>query len=349
MERAEVFPPVAVIVLNWNGWQDTIECLETVARQDYPNFNVLVVDNGSDDDSVEKILAWANGEIEEIKTRFPHLVFPLIPKPLPIQIIKHIQEKPKKDNKFYLLPLKQNLGFARGMNIGMRFATTILKSEFVFLLNNDTVLERQTLRNLLAVFKINTQVAMAQPTIYYYNQPDRIANAGGQIFPWGQTKYYKTIGTQEIKKIEFINGCALCIPKTILEKYGYLSEKFFFGEEDFELSLRARKNKLNLVAVGNSRVFHKIAVSSDRKWQKDGRKVVIFALNRLIDMKDFYPLWKWQIWRFFSVFYFAFLLLFRYRIGFWKTYKLIRKIFIFSNRLNQLHKEDIEFILKGEN
>ncbi|WP_456408303.1 glycosyltransferase family 2 protein [Caldithrix abyssi] len=348
MERTEVFPAVTILILNWNGWQDTIECLETVAKQEFTDFKVLIIDNGSDDDSVEKILAWALGEIKDISTRFSGLVYPLVPKPVPIQVLPDPETEPNKAMDYYLLKLDQNLGFARGMNVGMRFVTSFLKSEFVLLLNNDTVLDSKALGNLISIFKREPRVAMAQSTIWYYDWPDRIANAGGIILPWGQTRYYKKIKASENKKIEFINGCALCVRRSVLEQYGYLTEKFFFGEEDFEWSLRARKNKLLMVAVGNSKVYHKIAASSERNWRKDGRKVIIFALNRLIDLKDFWPRWQWQILRFLSVFYFAFLLLTRYRIGGLKTLKFARTIFKYAGSLKQLQKEDIDFVLNNE-
>ncbi|MHB2149578.1 glycosyltransferase family 2 protein [Calditrichota bacterium LG25] len=348
MERAEVFPAVTVLILNWNGWWDTIECLETVAKQEFTDFKVLIIDNGSDDDSVQKILAWARGEITDISTRFSDLVYPLIPKPVSIQVLPDPESEPNKAVDYYLLKLDHNLGFARGMNVGLRFVTSFLKSEYVLLLNNDTVLDSKALGNLISVFKKEPQVAMAQSTIWYYDWPERIANAGGRILPWGQTRYYKKIKSSENKKIEFINGCALCVRRSVLEQYGYLTEKFFFGEEDFEWSLRARQNKLTMVAVGNSKVYHKIAASSERNWQKDGRKVIIFALNRLIDLKDFWPRWQWQILRFFSVFYFAFLLLTRYRIGMLRTLKFGWTIFKYAGSLKQFQKEDIEFVLSNE-
>ncbi len=342
-------PGVCVIVLNWNGWQDTIECLESVGKLQYSNYQVLIVDNGSTDDSIQQIENWAKGEIKNIETAFPEFVNPPLPKPLNLVQIKDVKDYNLTDDlkkaKWFLITLQENLGFARGMNTAIDFANKNFTVDYFYLLNNDTVVHPAALNELISAFNHRPEIAAAQSTIYFYENSKRIANAGGKILPWGQTKYYKTISDDEIKPISFINGCALCLPKATIEKFGKLTEKFFFGEEDFEFSMRAKKQGIMMVAVGSSKVYHKIGNSSHQHWKGNAGKLLIFALNRLVDMKDYYSKVVWNFWRIFTILYFGGILLFKYRTPVLNSWQIIRKIFKYSNKLNQVGKKDIEKIL----
>lgn len=352
MERTEVFPTVVILILNWNGWQDTIECLETVTKQDYPNLKVVVLDNGSSDDSIEKILAWAQGKIEKINTKFPELVFPLTSKPIymhyfpqAVSLLKEPKQGIDQNGTYFLIALGENLGFARGMNFGIDFAMRYLGPQYIVLLNNDTVLDRKAMSALIEAFNAKPDIAVAQSTIYYYDHKEKIANAGGKILPWGQHKYYRNIKPNEMKKVTFINGCAMCLPRGTIEKYGKLTEKFFFGEEDFEFSLRMKKNRLRLISVANSIVYHKIGASSQKHWEGYTRRVVIFALNRLVDMREYYSKPMWQLWRILSIAYFWALMLFKNNTPFFCSLQVIKKIFKYSKELKHVHKNEINAII----
>ena len=356
MARGEVLstlkPNVCIIVLNWNGWRDTIECLESVAKLTYPAFQVIIVDNGSDDDSVQKINEWATGETEIIETKFPQLVLPLTPKPMNLvkveDVLKHTQQKLTKAQKqagWFLIQMEENVGFARGVNAAIDFALTNFYCDFFYLLNNDTVLEKTALSEIIKAFAADRNIAAAQSTIFYYDSPEHIANAGGKILPWGQTRYYRRANANEIKRISFINGCAMCLPRRTVENYGKLSEKFFFGEEDFEFSLRAKKMGLRLVAIANSKVYHKIGASSKKHWEGSTRRILIFALNRLVDMREFYSKPLWNFWRLFSIIYFWGLMLFKYKTPFPYSLKIVKKIFKYSAQLNHVDKKEIDAIV----
>ena len=82
----------SIILVNWNGWEDTIECLETALKQDYGSYDVVLVDNGSDDQSIERIKEWANLETFQIETKFPQLVYPIADRPVNIEIIKEFAD-----------------------------------------------------------------------------------------------------------------------------------------------------------------------------------------------------------------------------------------------------------------
>src|SRR5438309_331081 len=118
-------PKVAIVVLNWNGWRETIEGLESVRRLIYPNYQVIVVDNGSTDGSVDQLRGWmgqkglADDSVDELRVR---------PQP--------------QDAKWVLVANPDNLGFSDGVNVGIKRALAAPSPpEYVFLLNNDARLE----------------------------------------------------------------------------------------------------------------------------------------------------------------------------------------------------------------
>lgn len=348
-------PNVTVIILNWNSWHDTIECLESVFKIEFPNFNIILIDNNSQDDSVPRIISWLAGKFkEEIKTDFPHLVKPYADKPIQYKIFNIandsvITKNLNSDNestKLYFFTCNQNLGFAKASNVAIKFCQDYLLSKYYYLLNNDTVVEPDVLSRLVDVMEGSPDIGAAQSTIYHYKKPEVIANAGARIFFWGQTKYYKKIDVDEVKTVDFVNGCALFVNSKVISDLGALSEKYFFGEEDFEFSMRLKKRGMKKVCVGASKVYHKIGVSSDIYVEnKQNRKFLIFALNRIIDMKSFYPNGIWHIWRLFALGYFYYLSVWRLKNSCYTALIIICHIYKLTNRLSDVRRETIEPIL----
>ncbi|MBU1662958.1 MAG: glycosyltransferase family 2 protein [Chloroflexi bacterium] len=346
------YPGIAIIILNWNSWRDTLECLETVLKSDYPNFRVILIDNASADNSYVHIYRWCTGQPDEpINSQFPDLIYPLVNKPLDICIGKILNRKYSLNSdignsRILLMENDENSGFAVANNIGIRVACEQFNPDFYVLLNNDTVIRPNTISELVRHAIDNPDFAALQSAIYKYDQPGQIANAGGTILPWGQTKYYKSIQSGTLHPITFINGCALCLPRKSIEKFGQLTEQFFFGEEDFEFSMRMKRAGQKMGCVADSKVFHKIGISShlylDKKIEK---KVLLFALNRIVDMKNFYSHWIWLIWRLFFILYFFYLYRVRYRVSLKSTLYLLGLIYSWSGKMNDVHKDTVEPIL----
>ncbi len=346
-------PKVTVVILNWNSWLNTIECLESVLKSDYSNFDIIIVDNHSTDQSISKIETWARGALtERISTNFPELIYPLVNKPIDLMTFQ-IQKRKFYDEKIIdtkpkilLLCNDENAGFAVANNISINLSYTIYQSQYVFLLNNDTVISANTISEVISNMQQDPSIGAAQATIYYYHQPQKIANAGGVILPWGQTKYYKKIRQAKIHEVNFINGCALCIRREIIKKYGALSEDFFHGEEDFELSMRLRRLKIKKVCVTKAKVYHKIGISSNELLkQKISKKVLLFAVNRIVDMKKYLSPKIWRVWLEFSLCYFFLLMLIRYRLSIkevWKTIYSARKI---SMPIHKVDKRIVQSIV----
>ncbi len=342
-------PHVAVIILNWETWQDTIECLESVLKSKYQNYSIILIDNGSRNESIEMLIKWANGNLDhKINTSFSHLVFPESIKPIKVTQVSckngecRSYSKDVGKNLIHLLCNDENLGFARANNIGIKYAQKVLTSDFFFLLNNDTVIDNMTISNLINPVINDKTVGAAQSVIYYYDKPEKIDSAGGKLYYYlGKGKFNTKMKSDKSTDVGFINGCALLLRNDTIEKVGYLSERFFFGEEDFEYSLRLFKNKIKRICANQSIVYHKISKSSNILLDNQrARKLSISALNRIVDMKEYYPRIYWHIWRYVTIFYYYFgLMLVKYHIGFREANKQFRIIFKNSNRLQDMKKE----------
>lgn len=226
---SEKQPSVSIIVLNWNGAKDTIECLDSLKKINYPNYRIIVVDNGSTD-----------GSPEAIRKEFPY-----------VTLIKN----------------KENLGCPEGMNTGIRKA----KSKYVLLLNNDIVVDRNFLKELVKVAESDEKIAIAGPKIYYHHEPNKIWFAGGtlDLKSW-RTQTITSIGINEIDKGQFdnvrecsyITGCCMLVRMSIIKKVGLMDSFLFVYGDDVDWSARMTIAGYKLVYVPEAKIWHKISVST---------------------------------------------------------------------------------------
>jgi GT2 family glycosyltransferase len=184
---------VAIIILNWNGWQDTVECLESLQRLTYPNYQVIVVDNGSTDDSMEKIKNWARGEIP-VESKF----FDYDPTVKPVQWIEYDRKMAEAggtreeeteiagvaaNRKLTLIQTGENLGFSGGNNIGLRYAMARDDFKYFWLLNNDTVCKQDALTQMVnRMLEGDGEIGMCGSTLLLYNEPEKIWALGGATY-----------------------------------------------------------------------------------------------------------------------------------------------------------------------
>ncbi len=269
-------PKVSIIILNWNGWKDTVECLESLYRITYPNYDVIVVDNGSRDDSVQEIKEYAAGKIQ-VSSKF----FEYSPNNKPIKVFevseddvkrgrfnRPLYEKVDPDRRMILIKNKDNYGFAGGNNIGIKFALSVLNPDYVLLLNNDTVVDKRFLDELVKVAESDEKIGIVGPKIYYYEyngRSDVIWFTGGRIHRWWIWIYNKDkAGIQDSNKetlsknVEWVSGAALMMNTRYFKT---LNSNYFFGNEDVELGINAQQKGLRVIYVPTSRVWHKVGVS----------------------------------------------------------------------------------------
>ncbi len=293
----DTIPRVSIIILNWNGWKDTIECLESLYQITYPNYDVIVVDNGSDNESVEKIKEYAEGRLP-VESHF----FEYIMENKPLHYVEHSQGDAETergtekvivhlplDKKLILIKNDKNLGFAEGNNIGIKYAFKIYSPEYILLLNNDTVVDKNFLTELVNVARSDEQIGFAGPKNYYYDyhgRTDVINFAGGKITLWkGRSEH---VGMRDIDNgqydhivnTDYITGACLLARREVLEEIGLLDPAYFMYWEEADWCMRARNIGYKLVYIPGAKIWHKVAASQNGNVNK-----FFFVRNTFIFIK----------------------------------------------------------------
>ncbi|MDD3985372.1 MAG: glycosyltransferase family 2 protein [Methanobacterium sp.] len=290
-------PKVTVIILNWNGWKDTLECLESLYQNNYPNYDVIIVDNNSEDNSVQKIKEYCNGQII-VESKFFHYQT----QNKPIEIMEYIEKngniQPKTfmNNKkcptsalhnLILINTEKNHGFAGGNNIAITYANNFLNSDYILLLNNDTVQDKEFLVELVHTAESNKKIGFVGAKTYFYNPKNVIQVAGGADI---NLKYIITLekGLNHIDdgsydknlELDYIGGSCLLCRMEMLEKIGLMDTKYFMYWEDADWGFRGNKFGYKSIYSYKSKIWHKVGSSSKSYFQE-----YYFNRNRIYFMK----------------------------------------------------------------
>lgn len=345
---------VHVVILNWNGWLDTVECLESVAKSGSPDFCAVVVDNGSADGSCERIAAWA-------RTAGPD--------GSPLRLVSYdrfVAERggaPESERELGLLPgarklvlvrCEENLGFAGGCNVGIRYALAA-GGGYVWLLNNDTVVDGAALGASVAFLEAHPEYEGLTGQIRYHGEPGTIWNCGGRLTVTGSRRYHHAdrpiaeVPPHGHRDITFITGCAPFLRASLFERVGLLSDRFFYGEEDYELSLRLKRRGLRLACLYDAVVYHKVGRSiSVASGGRSLPMVYIFYLNRFIDLRRYWPEALWRLWRLAAFLYICPLVRVRHRASWGEVWRLRRALLRDSARLDRVSGETFQRAMGAE-
>jgi len=217
-----VSPNVFIVILNWNGIEDTRECLDSLSKLEYDNFKVVVVDNGSTD-----------GSVEVLREKYPD-----------IEVIEN----------------RDNLGFTGGNNVGMRHAME-RGAEYVWLLNNDTIVEGGALQKLVRSAESSKKVGLLNPYIYYFDDRNTL-QFRGSVVDWESFSIRKlSTDKPENGSVEgsrtALWGTALLIKRRVVDTIGYLDERYFAYYEDEDYCLRAIKKGFECAVVAEAKIYHK--------------------------------------------------------------------------------------------
>ncbi|HSX26713.1 MAG TPA: glycosyltransferase family 2 protein [Chlamydiales bacterium] len=221
-------PRIFILLLNWNGKRDTLECLASLEKVDYPNFQTLVVDNGSSDDSVPAIRA-----------AFPNVL---------------IDET------------HANLGFAGGNNVGIEW---VLKhhAEWIFLLNNDTIVAPDLLHRFLEAAQKQPKAKILGAKIYRYSDPQRIDHLGGswnpKIVEFDSYAYNQLDNPyySDMRPVDYVCGAALFMHASVPKTIGLLEPRFFLFWEETDYCFRARRAGFEVWTAPEAKVWHKVSAS----------------------------------------------------------------------------------------
>jgi GT2 family glycosyltransferase len=297
-----VDPSVCIIVLNWNNYRDTLECLESLYQVDYSNYCVIVVDNASTNDSIQELLLYARGNIT-IKSKFFECGSGVRPKNVMTcmreEITKenngrHFMPASPLDRKMILLKNEKNYGFAEGNNIAIRFAMNIFEPQYILLLNNDVVVDKAFLAELVEVAERERKIGIVGPRIYYYDffgRSDVIDFAGEDIVLWkGRGVRHKSVEIHggrhdRAEVVDKINGACMLVKKEVIEKVGLLDPAFFMYWEETDFCFRAKRKGYKSVYVSTSKIWHKGASSKSGIYDFGRDKIYFMTRNRFLFVK----------------------------------------------------------------
>lgn len=260
---AESFTPsVAIILVNWNSYQVTNDCIQSLQRIDYPNYRVIVVDNGSVDGS-GKQLEQAHDPID-------------------------------------VLYSPENKGFTGGNNIGIRYALE-QGFEYIMMLNNDTFVEPDFLGHLVGHLSAHPETGAVQPRIYFNHDRELLWNGGSYFNHWlgyAYTQGENQLPKEKhliTKNVDWITGCAFMIRSSVLRQTGVLAENMFIYSEDVDLSFRI-KNKSHLLTYVPESVIYHIAGVSNKKKVKDKEGYVNPVVHYLNQRNRIWLLKRYTSW-----------------------------------------------------
>lgn len=223
------FPKIVILILNWNGKKDTLECLASLEKANQtPKFATLVIDNGSTDDSVFAIRS----------------AFPEVP----------------------IFETKTNLGFAGGNNVGIRWA--LGKSfDWILLLNNDTVVAPDFIEKFLSAAKEKPEGSIFGAKIYLYQEKNRLDHLGGLWNP--TKAEFESVASgkiddgsfEEMREADYVCGCALLMHRKVPETIGLLEESFFLLWEESDFCNRAKRAGFQIWTAPQAKLWHKVSAS----------------------------------------------------------------------------------------
>ena len=216
-------PLVISVILNSNRRQDTLECLASLMQSSYPNHRAIVIDNHSNDGSVQAIL-----------TNFPT-----------VQIVE----------------LAENHGYAGNNNVGIHYALE-QGADWVFVLNEDTILAKDCLSRLLETGESDERIGIVGPMVYHHADPNIIQTAGGRLGSrweaWHLAEDEEDRGQyQSPHLVEWVSGCGILVRRAVIEQVGVIDERYFYYWEETEWCLRAGKAGWQVMHVPKAKLWHK--------------------------------------------------------------------------------------------
>lgn len=245
---------VYIVVLNYNGADDTLMCLASLSVMRGEDFRTLVVDNGSTDDSLRVLEGWKETHALDME----------------------------------IIAVPANLGYAAGNNVGIRRALADETCRYVWLLNNDTLVDPGALDGLLACMRHHPQAGIVGSKLLDFEPPHRHQGMGGLVNRWFATTSH--IGEGELDRgqydhfpaPDYIGGASCLIPRSCLEVAGMLPEEYFLYMEDVDYSYRVRGCGFRLVLAPESLVYHKQgAGSGTNKQHKSYQADTLGVRNRV--------------------------------------------------------------------
>ena len=274
-------------------------------RLKYPRFKVVVCDNASSDRSWDEIKAWAEGQRLAVSDNpaLSHLIEPPVRKPVECLTYDSppTTEGVLPDSPLVLIQTERNLGFAGGNNVGLRYALSKTDCDYVWLLNNDTLVDPEALAELVQRMQERPTAGLCGSTLLYYSEPSKVQALGGSVYNrWfargghiGQCSSAARIPrSEEIeKRMAYVVGASILVSRPFLDRIGLLNEDYFLFFEEIDWATRA-KGKFDLTYSSASVVFHRegASIGSGKSSLDQSELSEYYATrNRIVFTRRYYP------------------------------------------------------------
>lgn len=251
-----------VIILNYNGWKDTVECLESVLQSETEEkIKVIVCDNNSKDKSLENLMKWAEGRMY-----LPNVIRTPFKKDYADKILAYTYfDYPtvkKISTDLILMNNRENAGFAAGNNYGINLAISQKDCEYLFILNNDTVIDRKAIQNGINKLRENNNNGLCSTNVRYYADPKKNGWSNKRYCSWigGEITPYSKLNRVLRNTVEKYSGMSFFVTRKFVETVGLMEEKYFLYYEEYDWAYRS-SGKFKLVKADDSIVYHKEGAS----------------------------------------------------------------------------------------
>lgn len=274
-----------IIILNYNGWKDTVECLDSIFQTTNIDYKVIVCDNNSKDNSVLYIRSWLDGNLK---------LTDINPTPF---LKQHLNERPpyiywdrEKDIQYnsplLLVETGDNRGFAAGNNVGIRIALRQIDCDYLFILNNDTVVTRTTIYEGVTKLQEEVNAGICSTNVKYYDNPNQSAWKLAYFNPDTGNEKIVTKGHISLPKYLYkYTGMAFFITRKFIETIGLMNEKYFLYFEELDWTIRSRK-KFKILMANRSIVYHKEGATAS--YQSPLSRFCMLR-SRFLFIEEYYP------------------------------------------------------------
>jgi GT2 family glycosyltransferase len=286
----QALAPVCIVTLNWNNAPDTIACVESLRALDPAGLRIVICDNASRSDAVEALRAWGR----TLPGGLPESSAPLPPAPQAGQA--------GPPGAVVLVHTGGNLGYAGGMNVGIRHALGDPGVQFVWILNNDTVVAPDALGHLLARVSADERIGICGSTLVYFDKRQQVQAFGGAAYlPWRARSMalgaFSTVAdipqdpAATERRMAYVNGASMLVSRAFVERVGLMDESYFLYSEEHDWAHRGRRLGFRLGYAPASRVFHKHGATIGTS-PSGGSELSLFYLyrNKLLFAARHYPL-----------------------------------------------------------
>lgn len=279
------FGRVAIILVNYRGWSDTIACLESLQALAYRDFDVFVTENASPDDSFERLCEWLRrqaifdssvvGHEGEVLRRYPNN---------------------EACSRLYLTRTNKNLGFAGGNNISMSLARRLYDYGFYWILNNDTEVTAKSLGSLIDSARSGSAVGMVGSTLRFFHDRENVQTyGGGRYNKWiARVQEIRNVGQgEEAGRLDYCTGASMLVTREFIDKVGLMEEGYFLYCEELDWAIRGKEVGFALAHAPLSIVYHKEGASIGTDSRDVARRSEISDFysirSRILLTKRFFP------------------------------------------------------------